>query len=165
MNLIVSTSAKILSCNGKTYPCAIGKGGAGPDKIEGDGKTPTGTFPLQQLYYRKDKLELPKLQIAATPIQPDDGWCDDVNNAKYNQKVKLPFPGRHENLWREDNVYDLVLVIGYNTRPILRGKGSAIFLHCAKPDYAPTEGCVALSHSDYLEILPQLTTGGMIEIR
>ncbi len=94
------------------------------------------------------------------PLAPQDGWCDDADDAAYNKPVPLPYPGRHEILWRADAIYDLVGVLGWNDAPVVKGRGSAIFLHVARPDYAPTEGCIALSQAD----LHSLFAGGLTEI-
>ena len=86
-------------------------------------------------------------------ITPADGWCDDPDAADYNRLVRLPCTARHERLWREDGLYDLVVTLGYNDDPPHPGRGSAIFLHVAREDYAPTEGCVALAPQDLLAVL------------
>jgi L,D-peptidoglycan transpeptidase YkuD (ErfK/YbiS/YcfS/YnhG family) len=145
-----------LRCGQFYYRCSFGKGGIKQDKMEGDGATPRGIFPLREIFYRSDRLKKPKTQLKATPLHPDFGWCDDPTDPMYNQFVPLPYPGRHEILWREDHVYDLILVVGYNDDPIVPYKGSAIFIHLAREDYQPTEGCIALSLPDLLSILAQI---------
>lgn len=144
-----------LEFNGKTYPCAIGKGGIKPeeDKVEGDGATPAGCFKLREVLYRADRLDEPKTKLPLGEIEPEDGWCDDSDNEDYNQLVTLPHPGSHEELWREDHVYDIIVPIGYNDDPAIPGEGSAIFMHIAREGYTPTDGCVALKQEDLLEIL------------
>ena len=127
-----------------SWPCAIGWGGLRLNKREGDGGTPIGRWPLRRLFYRPDREDPPKTRLPSSPLEPDLGWCDDPDDGLYNLPVKLPYPGRHESLWRRDALYDLIVVLGYNDSPPRKGLGSAIFLHVAKPDYAPTEGCVAL---------------------
>lgn len=127
------------------WPCAIGRGGLRRDKREGDGATPIGRWPLRRLLYRPDRETPPNTRLPSGPLAPNLGWCDDPEDALYNQPVKLPHPGRHEVLWRKDALYDLLVVLGYNDSPPLSGAGSAIFLHVATADYRPTEGCVALS--------------------
>ena len=91
--------------------------------------------------------------FAPTGLEHHDGWCDDPNSTSYNTLVRLPFSYRHEILWRDDSIYDVIVQLGYNDNPVIPGKGSAIFLHVAKPGYSPTEGCVALSIEDLLYIL------------
>ncbi|WP_052046302.1 L,D-transpeptidase family protein [Candidatus Paracaedibacter symbiosus] len=139
------------------YPCAFGKGGIVLNKVEGDGATPIGTFPLRQVFYRPDRLKPPVTQLPVTALHRDMGWCDDVEDPLYNQLVILPYSGRHEVLWRDDSVYDLILVVGYNDDPVVPGKGSAIFIHLAKENYPPTEGCLAFSFPDLESILRELT--------
>lgn len=153
-----------LSFNGKTYRCAIGRGGFSANKKEGDGATPIGTFPLRACWYRADVLPAPKTGLPLTIIHKDDGWCDDPKSPYYNQHVKLPFAASHEELWRLDGTYDIVVPLGYNDGPVVPGKGSAIFLHVAKPGYTPTEGCVALARADLLTVLAHAGTGSTIEI-
>lgn len=140
---------------GRSWPCAIGRNGTIPavKKREGDGCTPTGRYPLRTLYYRTDKLSPPSTALPLSPIHTNDGWCDDPAHPAYNTKVTLPFPASHERLWREDDLYDLVAVIGYNDSPPAPSRGSAIFLHVAKADYQGTAGCVALSKRHLLELL------------
>lgn len=153
-----------LALAGRRYRCALGRSGIARQKIEGDGATPAGNFPLRRIYYRADRLPRPDTRLPVAAIAPDDAWCDDPENAAYNRPVKLPYPARHERLWREDGLYDLVVVIGYNDDPAIPGAGSAIFIHIAKPGFAPTEGCVALAPADLLEILRFLSPKARIEI-
>jgi L,D-peptidoglycan transpeptidase YkuD (ErfK/YbiS/YcfS/YnhG family) len=144
--------------------CAIGRGGIGDKCGEGDGITPRGVWPLRRVYYRPDHIDAPRCVLPVTAIKPDDGWCDAPGDPHYNQLVRLPFAASHEEMWRADHLYDLVLVVGYNDAPVVAGKGSAIFLHLAKPDFAPTEGCVALTQGDALAALAQLREGDRINI-
>jgi L,D-peptidoglycan transpeptidase YkuD (ErfK/YbiS/YcfS/YnhG family) len=145
--------------------CAIGRAGITGDKREGDGATPRGRFRLLAAMYRPDRLPRPKTHLPLTAIRPDAGWCDDPASPAYNQPVRLPFPADHEELWRSDRLYDVVVVLDYNIRPTIRGAGSAIFLHLATPDYAPTAGCVAISFETMLRLLPRLGTETVIDIR
>lgn len=154
-----------LHANGKTYPCAFGKGGFKTDKREGDGATPIGTFPLRELLYRPDRHTLPVTALNVTPIAQDDGWCDAPESELYNLPIKIPFDQSHEQLWRDDRIYDFIIPLGYNDAPAKAGKGSAIFLHLAKPGYPPTEGCIALALPDMLSLLPYLSAETTIEIR
>ena len=138
---------------GVVYRCAIGNGGIRADKQEGDGATPPGVLPLRRVFYRADRVAIPVCAVPREPLGPEDGWCDDLTNRAYNQRVRLPYSGRHEELWRADAVYDVIGVLGWNDAPVVRGRGSAIFLHVARPDYAPTEGCVALALGDLTRVL------------
>jgi len=140
-----------------TYRAALGRAGIVAHKQEGDGATPAGVLPLRRVLYRADRLARPQAAVPVEPIAPNDGWCDDPMHRDYNRMIRLPYDGRHEVLWRRDPLYDLVGVLGWNDQPVRRGSGSAIFLHIAHSDYAPTEGCVALTLPDLLAALPKLT--------
>ena len=132
---------------------AIGRAGVVTHKQEGDGATPAGLLPLRRVLYRADRVARPRAVVPLEPTAPEDGWCDDPADARYNQMIRLPCQARHEELWRRDGLYDVVGVLGWNDRPVQRGRGSAIFLHVATGDFAPTEGCVALPLADLLRVL------------
>lgn len=153
---------------GKTYPCAIGRSGyaaSADDKVEGDGKTPIGTFPLRACFYRPDRVAKPKTQLPIYEITPAFGWCDDPNHPEYNRPVVRPFDASHEELWREDSCYDILVVIGYNDQPVVPGKGSAIFFHLTDGKvFAPTAGCVAVSHDHMQEILAGTSASAQIKL-
>ena len=134
---------------------AIGHGGVVEHKREGDGGTPRAVLPLRRMLYRADRVARPACAVPVMPLAPGDGWCDESGHARYNQPVRLPFAGRHEELWRGDGVYDVVGVLGWNDAPVVRDAGSAIFLHVARPDFSPTEGCVALALPDLLRVLAE----------
>ncbi len=153
-----------LRWQGREVRCALGRSGVAADKREGDGKTPAGRFPLRSVMVRGDRLAPPASRLPCRSIRTDDGWCDDPADPNYNRLVRLPYPGRHERLWRDDHVYDLVVPIGYNDDPVRAGRGSAIFLHVARPDYAPTEGCVALALDDLRELLAACAPGDAVVI-
>lgn len=137
-----------LAFRGAMLRCALGRGGVRADKREGDGATPAGLLALRRVYYRADRGPIPAAAVPIEPLAADDGWCDDAGHADYNRPVRLPHGARHEVLWRDDALYDVIGVLGWNDAPVLRGRGSAIFLHLARADYAPTEGCVALAGAD-----------------
>ena len=143
----------MLSWPSGTACCALGRAGIRMHKREGYGATPAGLFPLRRLLYRADRLPRPTTFLEVRPIRPDDGWCDDPGDARYNLPVPLPYPARHELLWRDDGLYDLIVVLGHNDDPVRPGAGSAVFLHVAQPDYAATAGCVALAKGDLLTLL------------
>lgn len=132
---------------------ALGHGGVRADKQEGDGATPIGALALRRVLYRADRGPPPECALPIEPLAPDDGWCDDPGHADYNRMVRLPHAARCEALWRDDEIYDLVGVLGWNDAPVVRGRGSAIFLHVARPGYPPTEGCVALAPADLRRVL------------
>ena len=132
---------------------ALGRGGLRADKQEADGATPIGLLPLRRVLYRADRIAIPPTHLPREPIDAADGWCDDPVHRDYNRAVRLPHGGHHEELWRRDALYDLVVVLGWNDAPVERRRGSAIFLHLARPDYAPTDGCIALALPDLLWLL------------
>jgi L,D-peptidoglycan transpeptidase YkuD (ErfK/YbiS/YcfS/YnhG family) len=143
---------------------AVGPGGIAVKTREGDGITPIGTFALRQVFYRADRIAMPDVKLPLRPLLPDEGWCDASGDPNYNRLVKLPYPASAEHMWREDHLYDLVAVVGYNDAPVAPGKGSAIFLHVASEKYSPTAGCVALALDDVLAALAQLKPGEQIRI-
>lgn len=146
--------------------CAIGRSGmiAASEKREGDGASPVGRWPLRRVHYRADRLEPITTHLPLRAIQPDDGWCDAPEHPQYNSRVQRPFPASHEILWRDDAVYDVIVELGHNDDPTVPGAGSAIFMHVAKPDYSPTEGCIALALADLLSLLVDASTDTLLEI-
>ncbi len=137
-------SAAVLRLDALALPAVLGAGGIRVDKREGDGATPAGLLRLRRVLYRADRVPAPACAVPREALAPDDGWCDDLSHRDYNTPVRLPHPGRHERLWRDDRLYDLLGVLGWNDDPVVRDRGSAIFLHVAHPDGRPTEGCIAL---------------------
>ena len=142
---------------GKRWRCVVGAGGVREDKVEGDSATPVGEFPLRRIYFRNDRLVLPQVGLPARPISEHDGWCDDPRSPTYNRLVRIPNDWSHEKMWREDGLYDLVVVVGYNDDPPEGEWGSAIFLHIARDDMSPTQGCIAFARDDLLDLLPLIT--------
>ena len=161
MRLLVQADGRAM-LGGRVFCAALGRGGVRTDKQEGDGATPTGLLALRRVLYRADRIKVPHAAVPREPIAPDEGWCDDPSHRDYNHRVKLPHPGRHEVLWRDDSLYDLVGVLGWNDAPVLRGRGSAVFLHVATKDLAPTEGCIALSREDLLTAIAEGVTEVMV---
>jgi len=149
----------------RSFPCALGRSGLLADKREGDLGTPIGRFPFRRLLYRADRVPHIQTRLPALHIEHGDGWCDDPTDAAYNRPVHLPYPARHEKLWRDDHLYDLVLIIGHNDEPVVPGAGSAVFLHLARADWCPTEGCIAFTRDDLLTILARIGTTDAVEIR
>jgi L,D-peptidoglycan transpeptidase YkuD (ErfK/YbiS/YcfS/YnhG family) len=143
---------------------AVGRAGVKADKREGDGATPAGTYPLISVLYRKDRVTPPASRLPVRPLAPNDGWVDEPTDPRYNRLVELPYPASAEEMWREDHLYDVLVVIGYNVEPVIPGAGSAIFLHVATPDFAPTAGCVAVSKEVLLGLIPLLGPGSTITI-
>ena len=136
--------------------CAIGKNGITKNKKEGDLKTPSGIFKLKKIFYRKDRIKFINTILKKNFIKKNIGWCDDPTSKYYNREIKFPFKGSAEKLWRKDNIYDLIIVLNYNFNPIIKNKGSAIFLHICKKNYAPTKGCVAISKKDMMNLLDNI---------
>lgn len=153
-----------LSVDGVSLFCVFGRDGVTKDKVEGDWKTPIGTFPIKKIFYRKDKIPNLETQIECIPLSPDDAWCDDTGKEEYNTFIKLPFDGSYENLWRDDDMYDVIIVIGYNDNPIIKEKGSAIFIHIAKENMEYTKGCLAIKKEDMLTLIKNITLNSEIEI-
>ena len=133
-----------LTAGGMRVPCALGRAGIVRDKREGDGGTPAGTHRLVGVLYRADRIRRPITRLPVAPIHRDDGWCDDTADRRYNRPVGLPCDASHERLWRDDNLYDIIVILDYNLAWPVAGRGSAIFLHLAKPGFAPTAGCIAV---------------------
>lgn len=165
--VFVSTVDGWMEGGGLQARCALGKGGLKPaaDKREGDGASPIGLWPIRRVLYRPDRLARPETALPVEPIKPEDGWCDAAGDPAYNRPVTLPYPASAERLWRDDHVYDVVVVLGHNDDPVVDGMGSAIFWHCAQPDYRPTEGCVALARDHLLAMLARARPGDAVEIR
>ncbi len=157
-------------------PCALGRAGVSPAeaKREGDGATPAGRWPLRRVFYRPDRLpaapSVGASGLPVTPLSPNLGWCDDPTHGDYNRLVTLPHPAGHERLWRDDGLYDVIVVLGHNDNPPVPGRGSAVFLHAALPDpgarhgLRPTAGCVALPLADLVQLLAALPATPVLDI-
>jgi L,D-peptidoglycan transpeptidase YkuD (ErfK/YbiS/YcfS/YnhG family) len=146
------------------FACALGRGGCRSRKHEGDGATPIGRWRLRAAFYRADRIMRPRTSLPVRPLRPDDGWCDAVADRNYNRPVRHPYPASAESLWRRDGLYDIVVVLGYNDVPRVRGRGSAIFLHVAAPGYTPTQGCVALRRDHLLRVLGNIGRGASLRV-
>ena len=163
--IVAEYSKRLLSIDDVSFFCVFGKEGVTDNKNEGDWKTPTGTFPIRKIYYRDDKISKPNTNnIECTPLSPEDAWCDDTEKKEYNTFVKLPFDGSYENLWREDDMYDIIVILEYNDSPVIKGKGSAIFIHIAKENMEYTKGCLALKKEDMVSLLNKINIDTKIEI-
>ena len=161
--MIIVTN-KVLKYKNFLYKCAIGMNGITNTKIEGDKCTPSGIYSIDKIYYRVDRLSLPRLNFRTIPINKNFGWCDDVSSSFYNKFIKFPISYSAEILYREDDIYNIICIISYNTNPIIKNKGSAIFLHIANPDYSGTAGCLALKQNDLIELLQNIDTNTKINI-
>jgi L,D-peptidoglycan transpeptidase YkuD (ErfK/YbiS/YcfS/YnhG family) len=168
MDIVVSRDAKlgaVADWGAGARHCAVGHGGIGEKLREGDGITPAGKFVLRRVLYRPDRVSQPRTMLPLAEISATDGWCDDPADPAYNRPVRFPHDAGAETLWRDDALYDVLATIGFNDDPVIPGKGSAIFLHVAHPDYRPTEGCIALSFCDLLEALNAVAPGDSIHVR
>jgi L,D-peptidoglycan transpeptidase YkuD (ErfK/YbiS/YcfS/YnhG family) len=154
----------LLTVDGKTHICALGRGGISALKREGDGATPIGAFRILSGFYRADHVSLRSAALPMTPLTNRSGWCDDVSDRNYNRFVELPYPASHETMLRKDALYDLVLVLDYNMVPRKKTCGSAIFFHVARAGYEPTEGCVALPFAVLKKMMPRLSNETMLRI-
>tara|TARA_B100000609_G_scaffold189438_1_gene176457 strand:+ start:316 stop:816 length:501 start_codon:yes stop_codon:yes gene_type:complete len=144
--------------------CAIGKRGIGNKKKEGDLITPKGIYKVKYVLYRKDRVKKIKTKLKKIIIKKNMGWCDDVRSNNYNKLIKLPFNYSHEKLYKKENIYDIILVLNYNMSPIIKNKGSAIFIHVSKRNYKKTEGCIALKKIHIIKLLKELKNNTKIRI-
>lgn len=158
-------SRGFIVAGGLTAPCALGRSGVRAAKREGDGATPAGAFRLVAALYRSDRGARPATRLPLSEIRPDSGWCDDPADRNYNRPVRLPYAASHERLWREDRLYDVVVILDHNLDPVRKGAGSAIFLHIAGQGFTPTEGCVAVSPETMRRLLVRCDASTVIDIR
>lgn len=160
-----SRTRGILRLGNLRVACALGRSGVSHAKREGDGATPAGRYALVEVRYRPDRVARPRTRLPLHRSRPEDGWCDAGGDRNYNRPVTLPYPASAETMWRDDGLYDVIVILDWNLRPRRQNGGSAIFFHLARPGYLPTEGCVAVSRSDMLKILRRLRPGAAIEVR
>ena len=145
-------------------PCRIGRSGRRHLKREGDGATPVGTWTLIGCLYRADRLRRPRTALPLRTLAAEDGWCDATTDRNYNRPVRLPYPASHEEMWRTDGLYDIVVVLSHNRRPRLRGAGSAVFFHLTGQPPAATAGCISVSRRDMLRILEVCGPGTRLRV-
>lgn len=153
-----------LTFGGHSIPVALGRGGILANKREGDGGTPRGAFRPLQLWWRADRHVRPTTKLPTRAIRPDDGWCEDPADRAYNRAVRLSAASSADRLTREDHLYDFIIEIDHNTRPRIAGRGSAVFLHLARPGFTPTAGCVAMSKTNMLRLLARIDRNTRIVI-
>jgi L,D-peptidoglycan transpeptidase YkuD (ErfK/YbiS/YcfS/YnhG family) len=165
--IFTATSDGWLDLGDRKARCALGPAGVKPgvDKREGDGASPAGVWPIREVWYRPDRGPPPATEFRVRAMAPDDGWCDDPQDPRYNRHVKLPYPASAERLWRDDEIYDIVVVLGHNDDPPIPYLGSCIFLHLARPGFTPTQGCVAMTRADLEDLLARAQPGDAVEIR
>ena len=162
--MIIVKKSGYLKYKNLKFRCALGKAGVKKKTIEGDNITPKGIFKIIKIYYRPDKIKKIKTVIKKIKIRKDMGWCDDPKSRFYNQQIKLPTKYGHEKLYRSDNLYDLIVVLNYNMNPIIKNKGSAIFLHIVKNSNKQTKGCIGLKKEHLIKIISKIKKNTKIEI-
>ena len=157
-------SQGLLNTCGSVFRCALGRGGISSGKREGDGATPLGAMRLLGGYLRRRGFQR-RSKLSLAPITPELGWCEVPDDRNYNRPVKIPYPASHESMLRADDLYDACIVLDWNIRPRRRGGGSAIFFHLARPDFTPTQGCVAVSRGVMARLLPLLSRRTVLVVR
>jgi L,D-peptidoglycan transpeptidase YkuD (ErfK/YbiS/YcfS/YnhG family) len=162
--MIIIKETGYLQYKNLKFRCALGKAGIKKKEKEGDNVTPKGIFKITSMYYRPDRIKNIITAIKKIKIKKNIGWCDDPDSHFYNQQISLPTKFNHEKLYRNDNLYDLVLVLNYNTNPIIKNKGSAIFIHIAKKNYKKTKGCIALKKKHLIELISKIKKNTQIKI-
>jgi L,D-peptidoglycan transpeptidase YkuD (ErfK/YbiS/YcfS/YnhG family) len=150
--------------HGSAVPVALGRAGIKANKREGDGASPRGRFRLMRLWWRADRAPHPMTRLPAREIRPGDAWCENPADRRYNRAIKLSASVPGDRLWRDDHLYDLVIELDHNTRPRVAGRGSAVFIHVARPGFLPTAGCIALDARALARLLPRLHRSSSIEI-
>ena len=155
---------KYLTYKNYKAKCAIGKRGIGDKRKEGDLITPKGNYKIKYILYRKDRIKKIQSKLKKIIIRKNMGWCDDPHSKQYNKLVKLPYSYSHEKLYKKQNIYDVILVLNYNMNPIIKNKGSAIFIHVSMRNYKKTEGCIALKKSDLLKVIKELKNNNKVRI-
>ena len=162
--MIIVKKSGYLKYKNFIFRCALGKNGIKKKIQEGDNITPKGIFKITKIYYRQDKIKKINTLIKKIKIRKEMGWCDDPKSIFYNKQIKLPSKFSYERLYRKDHIYDLLAVLNYNTNPVIKNKGSAIFMHIAKKNYSPTAGCVALKKNDLIKLLEIIKKNTKIKI-
>ena len=162
--MIIVKKTGYLKYKNLKFRCALGKAGIKRKGKEGDNITPKGIFKITKIYYRSDKIKNIATSIRKIKIKKNMGWCDDPKSKNYNKQIKLPSKFSHEKLYRKDSVYDLFLVLDYNTNPVIKKKGSAIFLHITKGSYKKTKGCIALKRGDLIQLVSKIRKNTKIKI-
>ena len=162
--MIIVKKSKYLKYKNLKFRCSLGKGGIREKKKEGDNITPMGIFKITSIYYRPDKIKKISTQLKKIKITKNIGWCDDPKSNFYNREIKLPNKFSHEKFYRKDNLYDIIAILNYNTKPIIKNKGSAIFIHIANNNYKPTAGCVGIKKSNLIKLLSIIKKNNKIKI-
>ena len=162
--MIIINKSRYLKYKNFKFRCSLGKAGIGKKKIEGDNITPKGTFKIIKIYYRSDRIKKIKSKFKLIKIKKNIAWCDDPQSRNYNQLIKLPSKYSYENLFKKNNIYDLILVLNFNINPIIKNRGSAVFIHVAKRNYKPTAGCIALKKDHLIKLVNNLKKNAVVKI-
>jgi L,D-peptidoglycan transpeptidase YkuD (ErfK/YbiS/YcfS/YnhG family) len=162
--MIIINKYGLLKYKNLKFRCALGKAGIGEKKKEGDFITPKGKYKIIKVYYRADRIKKIKTNFRLYQIKRNLGWCDDPLSKNYNKLIKLPSIFSYEKLYRKDKLYDLILVLNYNFKPIIKNKGSAIFIHIANKNYKKTMGCIGLKKKDLIFILKDIKKNITVKI-
>ena len=162
--MIIVKKSKYLKYKNLKFRCSLGKAGIRKKKKEGDNITPMGIFKITSIYYRPDRIKKISTQLKKIKITKNIGWCDDPKSNFYNKEIKLPNKFSHEKFYRKDNLYDIIAILNYNTKPIIKNKGSAIFIHIANNNYKPTAGCVGIKKSNLIKLLSIIKKNNKIKI-
>jgi len=162
--MIIVKNSGFLEYKNLKFRCALGKEGIKRKKIEGDNITPRGIFKITKMYYRADKIKKINTPLKKIKIKRNMAWCDDPRSPNYNKQIELPSKFSYEKLFRKDNLYDLFLVLNYNTNPIIKNRGSAIFLHITGDSYKRTRGCIALKKNNLIELISRITKNTKIKV-
>ncbi len=155
---------KFLTYNNYKAKCAVGKRGINFKRKEGDLITPKGKYKIKFILYRKDRVRKIQSKIKKIAIVKNMGWCDDPRSKNYNKLIKLPTEYSCEKLYKKENIYDIILVLNYNMNPIIKNKGSAIFIHVAKKNFKKTEGCIAIKKNYLIKIIKELKVNTQVKI-
>ncbi len=162
--MIIINKSGYLKYKNLKFRCSLGKAGVGKKLIEGDNVTPKGTFRIIKIYYRKDRIKNLYSHFKLIRITKNMGWCDDPRSKKYNQLIRIPSKYSHEKLYRDDSLYDLVMVLNFNMKPTIKKRGSAIFIHIKKDNYKKTKGCIALNKKNLLTLARMITKNTKVVI-
>jgi L,D-peptidoglycan transpeptidase YkuD (ErfK/YbiS/YcfS/YnhG family) len=162
--MIIVKKSKYLKYKNLKFRCSLGKAGIRKKKTEGDNITPRGLFKITSIYYRPDRIKTISTQLKKIKITKNIGWCDDPTSNFYNREIKLPNKFSHEKFYRKDNLYDIIAILNYNTNPIIKNKGSAIFIHIANNNYKPTAGCVGIKKNNLIKLLSMIKKNNKIKI-
>jgi L,D-peptidoglycan transpeptidase YkuD (ErfK/YbiS/YcfS/YnhG family) len=162
--MIIVKKSGYLKYKNLKFRCSLGKAGIKKKEKEGDNITPKGIFKINKIYYRADKIKNIVSLVKKIKIKKNMGWCDDPKSKFYNKLITIPFKLKYEKLYRSDNLYDIIIPLNYNVDPIIKNKGSAIFIHLAKRKYTATKGCIGLNKKNLLEILEAIKPNTKIKL-